>query len=463
MSSKMKPMSMNIENITQKFINLEDYYKEDPKWLIKLRNSAWELFHKLPIEVDSNMLKFVQPGRIEKLPYNLQMNYDPSTPITTSTIQNVPYEAKLLQNSQNMSIIKNDENKISNYIHFGPLLKEIRDDPKKFEKIIPEAYALKQIDKLALLTLATFTWGSYLDIKPNTSLEKPIIMVFADINTNKSHPMPSVNFINIGENSQVTLLLEQQSNNSGVSYTNTVFNIGNGSFVKILSFSNHNKMHNAIESNLFHIYRDATINYMNALFGSNYTRTRNEFRIRGSGAEVKEIEIIRGQEKQFFDIFSAIRHEAPHTQGQTYARGVLSDQSTAIFKGLVDIPLNIPKCSSYLSLHGLLMDKTARFHTIPAMEISNSDVKAAHAATVSQIDQEKIFYFESRGISKELARKLISEGYVQPGIQEFSDQSLQRYILSLIGKHWYGIATNPIQENSSEWENELRKSYEEET
>ena len=90
------------------------------------------------------------------------------------------------------------------------------------------------------------------------------------------------------------------------------------------------------------------------------------------------------------------------------------------------------------------MDKTARFHTIPAMEIANSNVKAGHAATVSQIDQEQIFYFQSRGIDYNVSRKLISEGYIQPALSEFPDKLLQEKITQILRKHWYNIESMPL-------------------
>ncbi|HKZ40053.1 MAG TPA: SufD family Fe-S cluster assembly protein, partial [Candidatus Hodarchaeales archaeon] len=220
----------------------------------------------------------------------------------------------------------------------------------------------------------------------------------------------------------------------------------------ILNLHNNHYQSTNIQSTLVHAYDSTNVNYLGAVFGSGYTRLRNEFRLRGTGAEVLEIEVLRGQKEQFFDIFSAMEHEASNTQARTFARGVLSERSQAVFKGMVSIPPEVPKCNSYLSLHGLLMDKTARFHTIPAMEIANSDVKAGHAATVSQIDPEAVFYFETRGMTREIARKLISEGYVQPAIRELADHRLQDLVVSICRRQWYGIENSGLELWESEWE-----------
>ena len=98
------------------------------------------------------------------------------------------------------------------------------------------------------------------------------------------------------------------------------------------------------------------------------------------------------------------------------------------------------------------MDKTARFHTIPAMEIANSNVKAGHAATVSQIDAEQIFYFQSRGVDYDVSRKLISEGYIQPALSEFPDKLLQEKVAQIIKKHWYDMKSIELEALESEWD-----------
>ena len=439
MTNNSTTTTQTIEELSKGTYLIKDSFEGDPEWLKNLRSSAWDLFLKLPIETDPNMLKFLQPGRIEKIPFKYPIKNTTTTSIKPIENNKSQKMTKIILTKKELSIVFDEKDKSLKNIQILPFSEALNEKTLNLEKMIPEAYSFKQIDKLALLTLATFTWGSYIDIKPNSTFSNPLLFLFPGTSEIDDQGVASLHYINIGENTQATILFESRSKEPEISFQNIVINVGAGSNVKIMGIQNQNMESQSISSHLMHIHRNATVNYISANIGSKYTRIRNEFRLRGSGAEIREIEILRGQDSQFFDVFSAIQHEADHTQGQTFARGVLSDKATAIFKGLVYVPEKIPKCNSYLALHGLLMDKTARFHTIPAMEISNSDIKAAHAATVSQIDNEKIFYFQSRGIPKKIARKLISEGYVQPAIQQFPDKQLQGSMLDIIQKYWYGI------------------------
>lgn len=441
-----------LEELSKGNYSIDILFKNDPKWLKRLRASAWELFLKISIEADPNMLKFLQPGRIEKINVNFPPVYQNSSKISIESAESNQKLTKFIINKGFIKVLHNNNKKLLDQVNVISLYEGLKEEKNFLKKLIPEAYSLKQIDKLTLLALAIFTWGSFIEVKQNSIIDEPILLIFPGENTKGTGLEPSLHFINVKKNSEVTILIEQRSDKETTNFEHFVFNIEEGSHVKILNLFNHNKKNISISSNLFHIKQNSSLNYLSAKLGSNYSRIRNEFRLRGSGAEVKEIEILRGQENQFFDVFSAIQHEASHTQGQTFARGVLSDKSTAIFKGLVDVPSDIPNCNSYLALHGLLMNKTARFHTIPAMEISNSNIKAAHAATVSQIDEEKIFYFESRGVKRELARKLISEGYIQPAVQEFPDKNLQNSLLHIIRKYWYNKGNTLAKGDISEWD-----------
>ncbi|MHA1990278.1 MAG: SufD family Fe-S cluster assembly protein [Candidatus Hodarchaeales archaeon] len=452
MSSNTSSVVHTVEELSQNDYSIKELFKNDPEWLQRLRSSAWELFSKIPIEADPNMLKFLQPGKLEKAIVNFPPQYSDSKKTSIESVSSEGKFTKFVINKGSIKVLQNGNEDVLDKVNIVSISEGLIEKEKELEKLLPEAYSIKQIDKLTLLSLATFTWGSFTEVKQNTILEEPILLLFPGEQRSETGLEPSLHFINVKKNSDVTFLLEQRSEENAWNFENIVFNVEEGSHVKILNILNHNKKNTSISSNLVHIHQNSTVNYISANLGSNYSRIRNEFRLRGSGAEVKEIEILRGQSNQFFDVFSAIQHEAAQTQGQTYARGVLSDKSTAIFKGMVDVPSDIPKCNSYLALHGLLMDKTARFHTIPAMEIANSDIKAAHAATVSQIDDEKIFYFESRGVKKEIARKLISEGYIQPAVQEFPNKKLQNSFLQIIRKYWYENGNQRTEGTTSEWE-----------
>ncbi|MCA9369371.1 SufD family Fe-S cluster assembly protein, partial [Candidatus Woesebacteria bacterium] len=60
----------------------------------------------------------------------------------------------------------------------------------------------------------------------------------------------------------------------------------------------------------------------------------------------------------------------------------------------------------------LLLSDTATAETVPDLEILTDDVKCSHAASVSRIPEEQIFYLQSRGIERSTAEDMIVEGFL---------------------------------------------------
>ncbi|MEA2294412.1 MAG: Fe-S cluster assembly protein SufD, partial [Solirubrobacteraceae bacterium] len=74
----------------------------------------------------------------------------------------------------------------------------------------------------------------------------------------------------------------------------------------------------------------------------------------------------------------------------------------------------------------LLLTKKAHADAIPGLEILANDVRCTHAAAVAQIDPEQVFYLRSRGLSEDVARRLVIEGFLSELVERFGSESLLR-------------------------------------
>lgn len=107
-----------------------------------------------------------------------------------------------------------------------------------------------------------------------------------------------------------------------------------------------------------------------------------------------------------------IHHQAPHTRAHTVLKGVATDQAFISFKGKIVIDEGCKDTQSFLEERILLLSDTARAEAVPDLEILCEDVKCSHAATISQIPDEQLFYLSSRGLSTSDAQSLIVEGFL---------------------------------------------------
>jgi Fe-S cluster assembly protein SufD len=92
----------------------------------------------------------------------------------------------------------------------------------------------------------------------------------------------------------------------------------------------------------------------------------------------------------------------------------MRDRSDAVYSGTVVIRQGAHKCNAYQTNRNILLSETAKAHSIPNLEIlSNDPVKCGHAASVGPVDEDVLFYLQSRGIPFEEAERLVVFGFFQ--------------------------------------------------
>ncbi len=86
----------------------------------------------------------------------------------------------------------------------------------------------------------------------------------------------------------------------------------------------------------------------------------------------------------------------------------------------------MPKAATHsLRDDALLLSKHAHIDSVPALEIAANDVKAFHGATVGALDQNSIFYIESRGIPRNEAERMIALAFFEPALDRFPTSKLR--------------------------------------
>jgi len=108
-----------------------------------------------------------------------------------------------------------------------------------------------------------------------------------------------------------------------------------------------------------------------------------------------------------------VLHKAAHTSAQTMLKGVARGSSRISFFGRIMIEPGCPNTQSFLEERILLLSDTAKAEAIPELEILSDDVKCSHAASISRIPQEHLFYLQSRGLSQADAEELVVEGFLE--------------------------------------------------
>jgi len=132
---------------------------------------------------------------------------------------------------------------------------------------------------------------------------------------------------------------------------------------------------------------------------------------------IKGLQVTKSKEQ--IATHSLIRFEGPNGKLNQLQKAVASEYSHCIFNGSIEVPQKAQKTEAAQLSRNLLLSKRARIDTKPELEIVADDVRCTHGATVSQLQDEELFYLLSRGIDNKHANSLLLKGYYDEVISNF--------------------------------------------
>ncbi|MHC5612901.1 MAG: Fe-S cluster assembly protein SufD [Nostoc sp.] len=136
--------------------------------------------------------------------------------------------------------------------------------------------------------------------------------------------------------------------------------------------------------------------------------------------------------KQLADTHSAIALNYPHSMSKQLHKCIVGDRAHAVFNGKVLVPKAAQLTDAVQLNRNLLLSSKARVDTKPQLEITADNVKCAHGATVSQLEDDEIFYLQSRGIDENDARKLLINAFAAEVINQIPVSSLREILLNTV-------------------------------
>lgn len=140
---------------------------------------------------------------------------------------------------------------------------------------------------------------------------------------------------------------------------------------------------------------------------------RNEVEtvLNGEGASAELYGLYLAEDTQHVENSTCIEHKKPECVSREHYKGILNDKSRAVFRGRIVVAEDAQKTDSKQNNNNLLLSGDARINSKPQLEIYADDVSCTHGATVGQLEDEKIFYLQSRGISRNEANALLIRAF----------------------------------------------------
>jgi Fe-S cluster assembly protein SufD len=155
--------------------------------------------------------------------------------------------------------------------------------------------------------------------------------------------------------------------------------------------------------------------------GARVSRSSQHSILREQGAEAFVTGLYLPDGRQHITFNTLQDHVAANCMSDLLYQGALLGRSRAVYEGTIRAWPGAQKTNAYQSNRNLLLSRKARADSLPQLEIEANDLRCTHGATVSQVDEEQVFYLMSRGIPRDEAVRLIVEGFFQPSLDRLPD------------------------------------------
>lgn len=159
-----------------------------------------------------------------------------------------------------------------------------------------------------------------------------------------------------------------------------------------------------------------------ALSGGRLRRIDIDVALSGRGAHAEIDSAWRIAERQHLDQHIAVTHFATDTTSEQVFRGVADDRATGILNGRIHIARDAQRSHAELSTKNLLESPNATINAKPELEIYADDVRCSHGATIGEMDRDALFYFRSRGIDHDTARRLLLASFLGEALNVPADE-----------------------------------------
>jgi Fe-S cluster assembly scaffold protein SufB len=435
--------------------------KSEPEWILATRKKAMSKFSELPFEVSPLYSKYtgltlLEPEKIffsntessvlsDDLKIRLEeIKSSPSLIMVGSTIVHIYVPDDL---SRQGLIISSIQEAFDN--HSELLRKHFESNANNYGE-----------DRFLALGLSSFQSGFFIYIPRNLIVAEPIRIVYSLKGDGISSICRNVVLSDVG--SKATIVQElYSSSQSSPSNTSNVEGGGQGddksngnekqqcyfevlecgvkptSELEFVTLQAMNLSTINVSTRKGFVEQDGKMSWYTGMFGTSLSRYKTDSVMKGPGASSEDVEIVFGTEKQLFDVTSNLDHIGFSTRGRVMVKSIMKDESKSLFKGMIKIRKDAKTSEAYLAGHAILLNKGSHSDAIPGLEIETNEVRATHSASVSQIDEEQIFYLMCRGLDRESAKREIVHGFVEP-LSRKMGPFIRAWISYLFENKWTG-------------------------
>lgn len=291
-------------------------------------------------------------------------------------------------------------------------------------------------ESLTSLNTAFSREGAYIYIPKNKMPKKPVEILHFATGNEASLMLQPRNLIVVEENAELQVIERHQSLTSNEVLTNSVTEIfaAKSAIVDYYKIQNDNAMASLIDNTYIDQKDKSVVKIHSFCFGGKLTRNNLNFYQNGEyiDSTLKGVTILG--EKQHVDHHTLVHHKQPNCESHQDYKGIYGENSTGVFNGKIIVDKIAQKTDAFQQNNNVLISDKATINSKPQLEIFADDVKCSHGCTIGQLDNEALFYLQTRGIPEKEARALLMYAFANNVLASVRIPELKTRINKLITK-----------------------------
>ena len=274
--------------------------------------------------------------------------------------------------------------------------------------------------------------GLFIDVKDNVVIEEPLQYI---VISDKEQSLFNHVTIQVGNNAKFNFIENyvnnQKEDKAPFSLVSEVV-AHEGAQINYSSITNQpgEKRGTILRRGL--TYRDSLINWNVAAMDEADVYHDNTTNILGDGSEANLKIVTLGVKEQKTYFNSEVVNQGLSSKGDILQHGVLLDRSHIVFNGVGFIVKGATGSNAYQSSRMLTLSSEAKADANPMLLIDENDVMAGHGASLGRIDEEQLYYLQSRGLTRKESSRLLVHGFLSPVISELTVDKIKELVTVLI-------------------------------
>lgn len=423
--SKISDKGLN-ENI----VRLISSEKNEPEWMLQKRLDAMKLFYEIDnptwgpdlseVDIDEITL-YVKPksretNAWENLPDNIKQTfYDlglPQAEIDALAGVSAQYDSETVYHN-----VKNYLTELG--VIYINMEEAVKNHPAMLQKWFGKAVE-PDLHKYSALHYAVWSGGSFVYVPKGKYVDIPIQSYFR-LNAPGAGQFEHT-FIYVDEGAYVHYIegcSAPKYNVINVHAGAVELFVREGAKLRYSTIENWSRNMYNLNTKRGIVWKNAHLEWVSGSFGSKVSMLYPASVLIGENAKSDYTGISFANDGQILDTGAKAIHAAPNTYSTINARSISKSGGQAIYRGLVHFKENAQGSKSNVNCESLMLDNDGSVSdTIPVMIIENDDVDLGHEAKIGRIDDTKIFYLMSRGLSEEDAKAMLVRGFAEPIAKE---------------------------------------------